>query len=343
MKAAIYRGKEHIDLSSLPTPVAGDNDVVIQNLYASICGTDVAVYRHGPGTGHRITVGDEFGHEAISRVAQVGKNVRDFAVGDLVYPYPLLARGDPRRAGTLGAFSEFVLVPDAQLNRQLYRLDPRIPARMGCLIEPFTVGCRAARRGQPKPGEQAIVFGAGTIGLAAAIALKHFGCGKVLVCDHSDFRLSKARHLGFETCNSAQSDLAACAQALLGTARSLSGQTADADLFIDAAGAPDILPTWQRLGKLGSRMVVVAVSSGLKEVDVLHMTYAQQALIGSGGYMPEDVAAVMDIMAGGQWDIESIITHEFPWERLPEAIEQAGKVDEALNVVIRYEPSSDPA
>ena len=53
--------------------------------------------------------------------------------------------------------------------------------------------------------------------------------------------------------------------------------------------------------------------------------------------MPEDVTTVMEIMAGGAWDVESIITHEFPWERLPEAIEQAGRVDEALNVIIRYE------
>lgn len=118
--------------------------MAIQNLYAGICGTDVAVYRHGPCTGHRITVGDEFGHEVVSRVAQAGRNVKDFAVGDIVYPYPLLARGDASRAGTLGAFSEYILIPSAQLNRQLYLLDPRIPVRAGCLIEPFTVGCRAA-------------------------------------------------------------------------------------------------------------------------------------------------------------------------------------------------------
>ena len=84
MKAAVYRGKKSVELTALPTPIAGDDDVVIQNLYASICGTDVAVYRHGPGTGHRITVGDEFGHEVISRVAQAGRNVKDFAVGDIV-------------------------------------------------------------------------------------------------------------------------------------------------------------------------------------------------------------------------------------------------------------------
>ena len=44
-------------------------------------------------------------------------------------------------------------------------------------------------------------------------------------------------------------------------------------------------------------------------IDLLHMTYAQQSMIGSGGYMPEDV---QEIMSCGKWDLERIITHEFP-------------------------------
>lgn len=69
--------------------------------------------------------------------------------------------------------------------------------RGGVLIEPFTVGCRAARRGQPQKGESAVVFGCGTIGLAAAVALKYFGMGKVMLCDVSGFRLGIAKKLGF--------------------------------------------------------------------------------------------------------------------------------------------------
>ena len=60
MRAAIYRGKKNIELGEIETPKAGDNDIVIKNIYSSICGTDVAVYFNGPGTGHRITVGGEF-------------------------------------------------------------------------------------------------------------------------------------------------------------------------------------------------------------------------------------------------------------------------------------------
>lgn len=83
-------------------------------------------------------------------------------------------------------------------------------------------------------------------------------------------------------------------------------------------------------------MVVVAVKAGLRPVDVLAMTYGQLALIGSGGYNPEDVQDVLAIMESGRWNIESIITQEYPWEQLPQAIEKASDVEQALNVVIRY-------
>lgn len=336
MRAAIYNGKRDISLTELPTPKAGDNDIVIKNIYSSICGTDVAVYTHGPNTGHKITVGSEFGHETVSEVVKVGKNVMDINVGDIVYPYPLLAKGDTSRAGTIGGFSEYILVPNAELNKQVYKVSDKITPKTACLIEPFTVGCRAARRSMPQKGENAIVFGAGTIGIAAAIALKYFGCGKVTICDISDFRLDIAKKLGFEICNSKKENLKDSAESIFGTAHSLSGTTADADIYIDAAGAPELIETYQSMGKIGARLVVVAVLAGKRPIDVLNMTYAQHAIIGSGGYMPEDVRDVMRIMESGRWDIESIITHDLPLERLTDAIETAADVQHSLNVVVHY-------
>ncbi|MDD6794638.1 MAG: zinc-binding dehydrogenase [Clostridiaceae bacterium] len=336
MRAAIYRGKKNIELGEIETPKAGDNDIVIKNIYSSICGTDVAVYFNGPGTGHRITVGGEFGHEMVSEVVEVGKNVKQIKCGDRVYPYPLLAKGDPRRAGTIGGFSEYIFVPNAELNKQVYLVDENISSKVAALIEPFTVGCRAARRAIPKDGESAIVFGAGTIGIAAAMALKYFGCNKVMICDVSDFRLEKAKGLGFEVCNNSKEDLKVKAIQYFGAARSLNGVTADVDIYIDAAGAPSILDTYQAMGKIECRMVIVAVLAGKRPVDILNMTFAQHALIGSGGYMPEDVRDVMNIIKSKVWDIESIITHEFKWEELSKAIETAGDVQNSLNVIIKY-------
>jgi len=273
MKAGIYLGQEKIELRDLPMPPVGENDVLVQNLYSSVCGTDVAVFFHGPNTGHKVTVGSEFGHETVSRVVKVGKNVTDFTVGERVYPYPRYAKGDTRRAGT--------------------------------------------------------------IGIAAAVALKHFGMGKVMLCDRAAFRLKLAEGLGFAVCNPAAEDFAAKAATYFGTAPSLSGATADIDCWLDAAGAESILEDFLRLGKVESQFVSVAVNNRPRTIDLLHMTYAQQSLIGSGGYMPEDVQDVQEILASGKWDLERIITHEFPLPELEQAIRTAGDAEHAGNVVVK--------
>lgn len=336
MKAAIYLGKEDIKISDLPMPKVGDNDVLIQNIYSSICGTDVAVYNHGANTGHKVDIGGEFGHETVSRIAAVGKNITEFKQGDRVYPYPLFAKDDTKRAGTIGGFSEYILIPNAKKNRSLYEVDERISSRTACLIEPFTVGCRAARRGQPKPGETAVVFGCGTIGIAAAISLKYFGIERVMICDISDYRLNIAKGLGFEICNTSTENFVRKAQDYFGVAPSLNGPTANIDCFIDAAGAEEVLNIFMEHGKIESRFVCVAVNKALKQLDLLHLTYSQKSIIGSGGYMPEDVRDVLEIMKSGKWNIESIITHEFPLDKLETAIQTASDIYNSLNVIIKF-------
>lgn len=336
MKAAIYLGKENVEVREMELPEVGADDVLIRNIYSSICGTDVAVYMKGTGTGHKITAGMEFGHETISEIYTVGKNITEFQIGQRVYPYPRFAKNDTKRAGTIGGFSEYILISKAKLNHSLYFVPNVISDKTACLIEPFTVGCRAARRSDPKQNETAIVFGCGTIGLAAAISLKHFGIEKVMLADISDFRLDIAKKLGFIVCNTTTQDICVAAASYFGNAQGLAGTTFDADIFIDAAGAECVLDTFMQYGKIESRFVSVAVNNAMRSLDLLHMTYAQKSIIGSGGYMPEDVEDVLQIMESGKWDIESIITHQFALDDISEAIETAAMSDKAFNVVIKF-------
>lgn len=349
MKAGIYLGQENIEIRELAMPEVGDRDVLIQNIYSSICGTDVAVYKHGPNTGHKINIGGEFGHETVSRVVKIGRNVTDFTVGERVYPYPRYAKNDTKRAGTIGGFSEYILVPEAKRMHSLYPVDERISDKLASLIEPFTVGCRAARRGMIPAGtgadtgkmvylkgQNAVVFGAGTIGIAAAVAFKYFGMDQVMICDVSDYRLSLAENLGFEICNMEKLDFSEKSKSVFGTAFSLKGETADIDCWLDAAGAESILGRFMEFGKIESRFVSVAVNNTVKELDLLHLTYSQKSIIGSGGYMPMDVWDVQEIMASGRWKLESIITHEFGIDDLEKAIKTSGNADKSGNVVIHF-------
>ena len=60
MKAGIYLGKEKVEIREIPLPEVGYNDVLVKNIYSSVCGTDVAVFMHGPNTGHKVTLGGKF-------------------------------------------------------------------------------------------------------------------------------------------------------------------------------------------------------------------------------------------------------------------------------------------
>lgn len=340
MKAAIYYGKEHIEIKEIDYPALGDNDVIIKNIRSSICGTDVAVYNHGTGTGHKIEVGGEFGHETVSVIHEVGKNVTEFKKGQRVYPYPRYAKGDTKKAGIIGGFSEYILVPNAKLDHSLYFVPELVSDKCACLIEPFTVGCRAARRSQPHNDENAVVFGCGTIGLAAAIALKWFGCEKVMICDLSDYRLNIASRLGFEVCNIAKDNFYEKTIAYFGEAQGLTGVAPNVNIFIDAAGHESILELFMNCGKIDCRFVSVAVNNAIRNLDLLHLTYAQKSIIGSGGYMPEDVYDVMAIMKSGKWDIVQMITHEYPLTKLEEAIRKATDTNEALNVTVFFDERS---
>lgn len=172
MKAALYQGVHNIEIAELPNYECEDNAIILKNIYSSICGTDVAVYQHGTGLGHRITIGGEFGHETVCRVS--------------------------------------------------------------------------------------------------------------------------------------------------------------------AVGADAVLTAYEKYGKYNSKMVLVAVGKNKREVDILGLTFGQKSITGSGGYTPEDVEDVLNIMKSGKWDIEKLITHEYPLDDLATAIEKASDVEKALNVIIHF-------
>jgi len=335
MKAAIYKGIKDVTINELAMPVCGENDIIVKNLYASICGSDISAYYHG-GDSVRIFKGFEFGHEMVSEVVEVGQNVKGIEIGQRVYPYPLEAKNDRSRAATVGGFSEYIQIPNCELGKSVYLVSDKISSKVAALIEPFTVGSCAARKANPQPGQTAIVFGAGAIGVSAAIALKHYGIEKVMIADLSDFRLDKVKNLGFEVCNSAKEDIITKAKTVFGEVPGYPSSCADVDIYIDAVGVSSVIEQWQNMAKYGSKLVVVGVHHKPVPINFTLVTYKDAKILGSAGYHPQDVATVFEIMESGKFNLESLITHEFNLKDIVEAIETASKTEESFKVEIKY-------
>src|SRR5258708_29429587 len=122
-KAAIFRGVGSIDVVDLPYPECGDDEAIVRNLLTGVCGSDIfAFQKHGPES--RIWIGEEFGHESISEVVELGRNVKGLKLGDRVFVNQDKAFRDFRRVSATGGFSNYLRIPQCEAGYSLLPLDP---------------------------------------------------------------------------------------------------------------------------------------------------------------------------------------------------------------------------
>jgi 2-desacetyl-2-hydroxyethyl bacteriochlorophyllide A dehydrogenase len=334
MKGFVLSGKQQVELKEFDIGECGDDQVIIKNRVASVCGSDIFAFNNG-GDNQR-PIGSEFGHEMVSDIIAVGKDVTDLQVGQRVYPFPLTAKANSRRAGSLGGFSELVVVEKAKKNYNLYPVDDAITDKEAALIEPFTVGFRAAQMAQGKPGQNALVFGAGCVALSAAISLKYSGLDKVMIVDRAPMRLEIGSKLGFEVVDSSDKNWKQKVVDYFGVTQGPFGPGPQCQILLDGIGSDELFKDIFSMAGLFSTIVVVGIHHSPLPVDLMRLTYSTMKIIGSGGYMPEDVPLVMEVMKSKKFDIESIVTHTFPHAKLAEAITLASKANDALKVQIDY-------
>ena len=94
-----------------------------------------------------------------------------------------------------GSMAEYVVAPV----ETIHALPKNVSLKAGALIEPLAVGVHAVRQSGFVPGDTALVFGAGPIGMCVAVSLQLLGAGRVIVAETNPFRLQMAKELGFET------------------------------------------------------------------------------------------------------------------------------------------------
>ena len=87
MRAAVYRGREYIEIEDCPDPVIDANSIIIDVAACGICGSDVKSYR----TGRFVRAGQILGHEFAGTVANVGDAVVGIEIGDRVTALPFVA------------------------------------------------------------------------------------------------------------------------------------------------------------------------------------------------------------------------------------------------------------
>jgi threonine dehydrogenase-like Zn-dependent dehydrogenase len=262
--------------------------------------------------------------------------VATLAIGDRVALDPR----DPEGAsigngGPEGGFAPRLLVRGAD-RRRLHRLPDAMPFERAALAEPLGVGMHAVDKLRAEPHEKAVVFGAGPIGLAAVASLRDRGCEDVVAVDLSPRRLELARALGARaTLRADEVDVWRELRALHGETRFFGGPVATTDVFVEASGAPTVIPEVIGHARRGARLSVVALHRKPIEVSFLLVLMRELQITGSMEY-PDDFGRAVDLLA--RRDLSPMITHRFPLERFHEALAVARDPSASGKVMIEVAP-----
>lgn len=210
MKAIVKsKAEEGLWLEDVPEPTIGINDVLIKVLKTGICGTDVHIWNWDAWAQSTIKVPTVLGHEIVGEITEVGSNVNDFYVGDIVSVEGHLVCGRCRNclagrrfkcANTLGVgvntdggFAEYMTVPYTNI----WKHNPDVNLEVAAIFDPFGNAVHTALAFEVF-GEDVLITGAGPIGIMAAAVAKHAGARHIVITDVNPKRLELARANGIE-------------------------------------------------------------------------------------------------------------------------------------------------
>ncbi len=332
MKAGVYKDLRNrkVAVEEWPMPEIGPKDVLFKTVRSSICGSDISGW--GPD------VDKEFGHESAGYIAAVGSEVTNFKVGDRVWPHPGYIM-TTRYSCQMPGFSEYFAVRDPQVNRELWPLPDSISYDEACLIEPFGVGTRGKNRPGSKPGDNVVVYGAGSIGLFCISALIAKGIVPVVVdIVLSDYKRALLKKMGAIIAPlPEEGDKFEFLKELWGEVpQHSSGIAINVDIVIDCAGAPTMIEDFFKLQKEHSRLVSLGIGRP-QELPMARLMSTEAVLMGSSGYSDDDIREVMDNLASKRTFAHEVITHHYPQDKLQEALDMAANRDEAIKVIIDME------
>jgi len=329
-----------VDVVHIERPVPGPKDALVRIRACGICGTDTHFLHlggipFGPG-GSMVPVA--LGHEPAGEIVDIGAEVTGLRVGDRVVVNPQDApSGIIGCGGKLGGMSEYLLIENAVVGKSVAVFPDTVPFDVAALNEPMAVARHCVNRSGATATDKVVIFGAGPIGLGAAIWLKLRGVEHVVVADVIPERLDTALAVGADAViDSSKEDVTARLTELHGPAANALGQPRPGtDIYIDAAGAAAVFNTVLASAKWHAKLVMVAVQKKSDDIDLGSMLRSELTLIASQGY-PTEIFEVTAEIAEHQERFAKLISHRVPFSEADKAFRLAMTPGAAEKVVVTF-------
>jgi len=207
MKALVKtQAIEGIWLEDMPEPEIGNNDVLVKIKKTAICGTDIHIYNWDEWAKKTIPIPMITGHEYAGEIVELGSNVTDLKVGDIVSGEGHITCGRcrnclggrihlcPKTIGVgvnrTGAFAEYLAVP----SKVIFKPSRDISTDLLSVFDPYGNAVHTALSFN-MVGEDVLITGAGPIGMMAAMVAKHAGARNIVITDINEYRLNLVKSI----------------------------------------------------------------------------------------------------------------------------------------------------
>ncbi|WP_412025554.1 MULTISPECIES: NAD(P)-dependent alcohol dehydrogenase [Burkholderia] len=329
MKALVLERTRELALRDIDLPQeVGPGDVRIKVHTVGVCGSDVHYYVHGGIGPFRVDAPMVLGHEASGTVVETGAGVTHLRVGDRVCMEPGVPRLDsPATLRGLynldpdvrfwatppvhGCLTPFVVHPAAFT----YRLPDNVSFAEGAIVEPLSIGLQAAKKAAMKPGDIAVVIGAGTIGAMTALAALAGGAARVILADVVPDKL--ALFAG----NPAVTTVDVRARPLADAVADVTGGWG-ADVVFEASGSAQAYAGLVDLMCPGGCAVLIGMPVDPVPLDVVALQ-AKEGRIESVFRYANIFPRALALIASGAIDVKPFISRTFPFSEGVRAFEEA--------------------
>lgn len=306
----------------------GPRDVRIVLRTVGICGSDVHYYTHGQIGPYIVRDPIILGHEASGVVVEVGKEVDNLKEGDRVCMEPGIPN-PTSKASRLGMYNldpnvKFWATPPVHgVTRPTvihpadftFKLPENVSFGEGAMVEPLAVGMHAANKAEIKPGDMAVVIGAGTIGMVTVLSALAGGCSSILVIDIKQPKLDLVETLGpVRTINVEKENPAEAIQEMTGGW--------GADVVFEASGSLEAPPKAFELLRPSGRLVYIGMPVEPVTFDIV-AAQAKEITVKTIFRYAHVYARALSLMGAGKINLCPLITETYPFEKSIEAYDYA--------------------
>ena len=323
MKTAVYYNNNDIRIEDRPKPEIKNGEILVKVKASGICGTDLMEW-------YRIKKAPRvLGHEMAGEVVESKSD--KFKIGQRVFvshhvpcngcKYCL--SGNHTACETLhkgnydpGGFSEFVRVPEINVEEGTYILPDNVSYEEGTMIEPLACVVRAQRIIGVSEGQTVLVMGSGISGLLN-IRMAKLRKARVIATDINEYRLKMAKECGADEVFNANEEL-----------------DIKADRIVMCTGAmPAFEAAFRYIDRKGIIMLFAIPNKNIS-IPVEDFWRNELEIVSSYGAAPVDLEEAFELIKTGEINVKDMITHRVKLADIQKGFRIAGEAKDSLKVVV---------